>query len=175
MLRRSFDDTGAQMRHTARFLLAAAFAASVVVPVAAPPGLAPSGRAWAQGQPPHAWLFGTWTGGLFPAPSGLSAQTCQPVAIFTRDVVMRATLLDPNPVQRVIETVRATPAGTEFRFVAVPPAPASGGLLDLAAPPTTGFGCADPDALVVQRRGANEIAFPGCADFPNPLVRCPER
>lgn len=158
------------MRRTARFLFAAALAASVVVPVAAPPG-----AARAQAQPPHAWLFGAWTGGLFPAPSGLGAQTCQPVAVFTRDVVMRATLLDPNLVQRVIETVRATPTGTEFRFIAAPPAPASGGLLDLAAPPTTGFGCADPDALVVQRRGANEIAFPGCADFPNPLVRCPER
>lgn len=154
------------MRRTARFLLAAALAASA----AAPPG-----PARAQDQPPHAWLSGAWTGGLFPAPSGLSAQTCQPVVVFTRDVVMRATLLDPTMVERVIETVRATPTGTEFRFVQTPPPRTSGGLLDLAAPPPTGFGCEDADTLAVQRRGANEIAFPGCADFPNPLVRCPAR
>jgi hypothetical protein len=28
----------------------------------------------AQGLPPHAWLFGAWTGGLFPPPSTLGAQ-----------------------------------------------------------------------------------------------------
>jgi hypothetical protein len=36
-----------------------------------------------------------------------------------------------------------------------------------------GFGCANPDELHVERRNNNEIVFPGCADFPNPLVRCP--
>jgi hypothetical protein len=27
----------------------------------------------------------------------------------------------------------------------------------------------------VQRRGENEISFPGCPEFPYPLVRCPAR
>jgi hypothetical protein len=27
----------------------------------------------------------------------------------------------------------------------------------------------------VQRRSDNEISFPGCTDFPYPLVRCPGR
>ena len=38
-----------------------------------------------------------------------------------------------------------------------------------------GFGCEDPDLLHVQRRGENEISFPGCPEFPYPLVRCPAR
>ena len=33
----------------------------------------------------------------------------------------------------------------------------------------------NPDVLHVVRRGENEIAFPGCADFPNPLIRCQTR
>ena len=42
------------------------------------------------------WLFGAWTGGMFPAPSMLSAQEClaMPVVIFTRDIVMRAVVTD---------------------------------------------------------------------------------
>src|SRR5574340_201466 len=58
------------------------------------------------GQPPHAWLFGTWTGGLFPVPGILSPQAClsQPVVIFTRDVVLRATLTSELYIQRVIES-----------------------------------------------------------------------
>lgn len=170
MLRRTSAATGAQMHRTARFLLAAALAGFAALPVAAPPR-----PARAQGQPPHAWLFGTWTGGLFPAPSGLSARSCQPVVVFTRDVVMQATLLEQTLTERVIETVRATPTGAEFRFVDADPARTSTGLLDLGGSPPAGFGCEDPDTLVVQRRGANEIVFPGCADFPNPLVRCPAR
>jgi len=38
-----------------------------------------------------------------------------------------------------------------------------------------GFGCPSPDVLHVQRRGENEISFPGCNDFPYPLVRCSAR
>ena len=170
MLRRTSAVTGAPMRRTAPRLLAAAFAAVVATSAAVPPA-----PARAQSQPPHAWLFGTWTGGLFPAPSSLGAQACQPVVIFTRDVVLHATLLEQTLIERVIETVRATPTGAEFRFVEAAPARPPIGLLGLAAPPPAGFGCEDPDTLVVQRRGANEIAFPGCADFPNPLVRCPAR
>ena len=124
------------------------------------------------GQPPHGWLFGTWTGGLFPVPNGLAAQACfsQPVVIFTRDLVLRATLTEQELTQREIETVRATATGAEFRFAGRPGA--GSGLLGSRVPPMTGFGCESADVLHVQRRGENEIAFPGCADFPNPLVRC---
>ena len=121
-------------------------------------------------QPPHAWLFGTWTGGLFPVPAGMTTQACfsQPVAIFTRDLVMRATLTEQTLTQREIETARADPNGVEFRFVAgVTGSRMLGGVSVLA-----GFGCENGDVLHVQRRGENEIAFPGCVDFPNPLVRC---
>lgn len=133
----------------------------------------PANLAHSQSQPPHAWLFGTWTGGIFPAPSNMSSQACfsQPVVIFTRDLVLRATLTEQTLSQREIETARATVHGAEFRFAvtgAVPPM--FGG-----APERVGFGCASPDVLVVQRRGENEISFPGCADFPYPLVRCQTR
>ncbi len=65
----------------------------------------------AQGNlPPHAWLFGAWTGGLFPPPSTLTAQECLalPVVIFTRDIVMRAVITDQLYTQRVVETARVT-------------------------------------------------------------------
>jgi len=130
----------------------------------------------AQNQPPpHAWLFGAWTGGLFPAPSSMTAQEClaQPTVIFTRDLVMRSMLTDATYEQHVIETARTTATGAEFRFTG-PPAP-SGGLLGLGGPPQAGFGCQSPDVLNVQRRGDHEITFPGCADYPYPLVRCPGR
>ena len=135
---------------------------------------APVSPARAQTAPPHAWLFGTWTGGLFPAPENLPSRAClgQPVVIFTRDVVLRATLTDVIYVQRVIETARTNPNSTEFRFT---PAQGGGGsgLLGMnAAPLATGFGCSDPNALHVQRKTDNEISFPGCLDFPYPLVRC---
>ena len=140
--------------------------------------LLPAGTAvQAQGaaQPPHSYLFGTWTGGIFPAPANLTPQTClsQPVVIFTRDLVLRATLTDLMLTQREIETARANSQGTEFRFVVA--AGSGGGLLGTGASPQIGFGCEDPNVLHVQRRGENEIAFPGCADFPNPLVRCHTR
>jgi hypothetical protein len=135
--------------------------------------LAPTNQPHAQAtapSPPHAWLFGAWTGGLFPAPSGVTAQQClaQPTVIFTRDVVMRATLTDVTYAERVIETVRLTVNGSEFRFVSGPP-PTSN------TPSVVGFGCDSPDVLHVVRRGENEITFPDCAEYPYPLVRCPGR
>jgi hypothetical protein len=137
------------------------------------------GIAGAQNQAaPHAWLFGAWTGGLFPAPSSLTAQEClaQPTVIFTRDIVMRATLTEATYVQRLIETVRRTTTGAEFRFAGSVVPQSGTDLMGLAAAGAeTGFGCDSPDVLNVQRRGENEIAFPGCADYPYPLVRCPGR
>jgi hypothetical protein len=129
--------------------------------------------------PPHAWLFGAWTGGLFPPPSTLGAQEClaMPVVIFTRDIVMRAVITDQLYVQRLVETARVTPEGAEFRFAAPPPTASAGpfGLSQGGASNDVGFGCISPDVLRVQRRTENEITFPGCSDFPYPLVRCPAR
>ena len=149
-------------------------ACRMLAALAALAAAAPAGDALAQPPPAHAWLFGTWTGGIFPAPPNLAPQAClsQPVVVFTRDLVMRATLTEQTLTQRVIETARITPQGMEFRFAAVP---ASSGLLGLGGARQEGFGCESPDVLNVQRRGENEIAFPGCADFPNPLVRCQTR
>jgi hypothetical protein len=145
-----------------RSLLAALFLAAQAAPV------------MAQALPPHAWLFGTWTGGMFPVPEGLSPAAClsQPVVIFTRDLVLRATLTEQELSQRVVETARASPSGFEFRFAMTAAVPrAFGG----TGGGRVGFGCESPDELHVQRRGENEIAFPGCADFPYPLVRCHTR
>lgn len=129
-----------------------------------------AGPAFGQALPPHSALFGTWTGGMFPVPAGLTREACfsQPVVIFTKDLVMRATLVEQQLTQREIETARAVAGGTEFRFVSgVSGSRMLGGYSSMA-----GFGCEGADVLHVQRRGENEIAFPGCADFPNPLVRC---
>lgn len=126
---------------------------------------------------PHAWLFGSWTGGLFPVPANLAAQAClqQPVVIFTRDVVLRASITDQLYGQRLVETARTSGNITEFRFTPAAPAQETG-LLGLSTPSAvTGFGCGDPNALRVLRHSDNEISFPGCADFPNPLVRCQSR
>lgn len=134
-------------------------------------------QAAAQNQPPHAWLFGSWTGGLFPVPAGMPVSAClaQPVVIFTRDVVMRASLTDPTYAQRVIETARTNPGRTDFQF-SPPDSGGSGGLLGVDAPkPLTGFGCENPNVLHVVRNNENSISFPGCADFPEPLVRCTAR
>lgn len=127
---------------------------------------------------PHAWLFGAWTGGLFPVPPGLTAQAClgQPTVIFTRDVVLRASLTDVMFAQRVIVTARTSAGQTDIQFTPSVDALAttSNGLLGLSAPnAAAGFGCESADVLHVQRVGENEIRFPGCHDFPNPLVRCP--
>ena len=112
--------------------------------------------------PPHAWLFGVWTGGLFPVLDGMAAQDCrtQPTVVFSRDTVGHASLLASGAIQRVIETVRTTPTGAEFRF-----AP--------DAEDQSGFGCEDPNVLHVSRGSGTIISFPNCAAFPYPLERCP--
>jgi hypothetical protein len=129
--------------------------------------------------PPHAWLFGEWTGGLFPAPSVLNAQECLalPVVIFTRDIVMRAVVTDQFYDQRLVETARVTAEGAEFRFTPAPVrAPTTPfNPIPQGATGELGFGCISPDVLRVQRRTENEITFPDCKDFPYPLVRCPAR
>ncbi len=127
--------------------------------------------------PPHAWLFGAWIGGLYPPPVTLGAEEClaQPVVIFTRDVVMRATITDVTYTQRPIETARATESGAEFRFSAPVEQAAAGGTLfgTPGAAPVVGFGCETPDVLHVVRHGENQISFPHCSEFPYPLIRCP--
>ena len=130
--------------------------------------------------PPHGWLFGAWTGGLFPAPVTLNAQEClaQPTVIFTRDSVFRVSVTDPTYVQRLVETVRATPNGAVFRFVTslLPQQPSGGfNLTPQSSPQDQPFGCTDPNGLQVQRRGENEISFPNCPAMPYPLIRCPSR
>ncbi|HUN38945.1 MAG TPA: hypothetical protein VMU81_01505 [Acetobacteraceae bacterium] len=114
------------------------------------------------GEPIHAFLFGEWVGGVFPPPVTLSAQECmsQPMVIFTRDSVMRASMTSAAYEQRAIESVRATKTGFVIQFY-----PDTSSNLP-------GFGCPNPDVMPVQRRGENEIAFPGCSGFPFPLVRC---
>ncbi len=144
--------------------------------------LAVSRLAVAQGAAdlPHGFLFGSWTGGLFPAPTTLSGKEClaSPTVIFTRDTMMRATVIDVAYTQRLIETVRAVPQGVEFRLVpgAVKAVAPSGGMFSFSTPSggeAIGFGCGDPDVLRVVRRGQNEISFPNCSEFPYPLIRCP--
>lgn len=124
----------------------------------------------AQGEP-HAWLFGSWTGGTLPPTDAGNAAACyaDPTVIFTRDIVLRTTLLEPAYTQRIIESVRATPETAEFRFRPTPRTPGVFG----QSPTAGGFGCASPDMLVVRRKGPHEIEFPGCTEFPAPLVRCP--
>ena len=143
-------------------------------PHAQPPQADKAPRA-ARGGPPHAFLFGSWTGGLFPVPAGsLTAASClaTPTVIFTRDVVLRATIADPVYLQRQIETVRTSPRGAEFRFI-TQGGGAAASSLGIEAPGSTGFGCESADVLHVERRSENEIMLTGCTDFPNPLVRCP--
>ena len=155
------------MRRSAICLLTAAclLAASV------PPTLA-------QGQtPPHAWLFGAWTGGLFPPPSSETAAQClaQPTVIFTRDLVLTGSLLESTYTQHTVQTVRMTANGAEIRF-AEPAAPAASPLLGLTGAQTPpGLGCDTPDQLTITRHGENEIQFANCPQYPNPLVRCPTR
>jgi hypothetical protein len=127
--------------------------------------------------PVHAWLFGAWIGGVFPPPVTLSAQEClsEPSVIFTQDVVMHVTMTSPTYVQRLIQTVRATNDGFIFQFNGEPPTAESGMLVQAPTPPEAGFGCASVDRLAVQRRGDNEIVFPGCSAYPYPLIRCASR
>jgi hypothetical protein len=122
---------------------------------------------------PHEWLFGSWTGGMFPAADTIGPRcTAQPTVIFTRDVVLRSGLLDPAYRQRIIETVVTRADGATFRFSPLP------GASMARLPPDIAFGCpAGPDVLEVRRIGPDEIVFPDCRDMPSPLRRCgsPER
>jgi len=155
----------------ARFMSPGRFmspAGSMIVAVTAV--LLSAGGASAQALP-HSWLFGTWTGGLFPVTPGGIAEACRtPTVMFSKDAVARSSLIDPAFTPRAIETVRANPKSAEFRLTATTPA-----AMSTSAETDAGFGCENPDVLHVARAGENEISFPGCADFPNPLVRCPGR
>lgn len=124
----------------------------------------------AQGEP-HAWLFGSWTGGTLPPTSAGNAAAClaSPTVIITRDIVLRTTLLEPTYTQRIVESVRASADSAEFRFRPLPRTQGPFG----QSPSAGGFGCGNPDVLVVRRKGPNEIEFPGCTEYPSPLVRCP--
>jgi len=139
-------------------------------PTPTPAPAAPAPPA-ARSAPPHAWLFGSWTGGFYP-PGDTSGPACagQPSVIFTRDVVMRSSPLDVAYRQRLIETVAAQPNGVEFRFSPAAPTISVFG----AQPPgrDSAFGCASVNSLTVERRGPNEIVFPNCSEFPSPLHRC---
>ena len=142
-----------------------------VLVAAAVLALGGDGSAQPRGEPPHSWVFGSWTGGIFPATETRGARCLgQPTVIFTRDVVMRASALDVEYRQRAIETVAAEPESLEIRFVpATPQATPFGPRL----PPDIGFGCpGGPNSLRVVRRGPDEIAFPDCVEFPSPLKRC---
>ena len=166
------------MRHSAARLLILAVALAPATAARAQSGAQQSGAQ--QSGAPHAWLFGAWVGGLFPAPEKMSAQAClgQPAVIFTRDVVMRAQLTEAGYVQRVIVTARTAGGQTDIQFTPAVDALAatSNGLLGLDAPKAAaGFGCDSDDVLHVRRISDTEIEFPGCRDFPNPLVRCPAR
>ncbi|RYJ04062.1 MAG: hypothetical protein EON47_01790 [Acetobacteraceae bacterium] len=128
-------------------------------------------RAQPRQGPPHEWVFGAWTGGQYP-PNDWDSLACfgSPTVIFTRDLVMRATALDTAYRQRTIETVALQPNGLEFRFTPVQP---MAGPLGARMPPDVGFGCGgNPNVLRVERRGPDEIVFPGCNEFPSALRRC---
>ena len=147
------------MRRAALCLLALA-ACGAAKPAPQPSKPAPQPIASA---PPHAWLFGTWTGGLFPVLDGMAEQDCrtQPTVRFGQDLVAHATLLDTAMAPQTIETVRATATGAEFRFT--------------PGDPALGFGCDAPNVLHVMRDGGNAISFPNCPAFPYKLQRCTAR
>ena len=133
-----------------------------------------SGSAQQGAEPPHAWVFGSWTGGIFP-PGETEGPRCtgQPTVIFTLDVVMRASAFDVAYRQRLIETVSAGPEALEFRFIPAPPQSTPFGA---RVPPDVGFGCpGGPNTLRVELRGPDEIVFPNCGEFPSPLKRCTGR
>ncbi len=152
-----------------------AFVVALAAPLAGAAAVDEAGAQATRPAPPHEWVFGSWTGGLFPI-SEVDPGACfgNPVVIFTRDLVLRVAILDAAYHQRTIETAATLPdGGLEFRFAPVAQtARALGGRL----PPDIGFGCGgSPDLLRVQRRGPDEIVFPDCADFPSPLKRCVAR
>lgn len=137
----------------------------VLTGLLAAPAFAPN---LAQGQPrqgpPHEWMFGSWTGGIFPAVDTEGPGCFGNVTlIVTRDVIMRVSSLDLAYRQRAIETVALLPDGLEFRLVPVGGRPA----------PEMGFGCdGNPNLLRVTRRGPDEVLLPGCVEFPSALRRC---
>jgi len=114
--------------------------------------------------PPHEWMYGSWSGGIFPAVETVGPGCFGAVAlIVTRDVIMRVSSLDIAFRQRAIETVALTPDGLEFRLVPLGGRPT----------PEAGFGCdGNPDLLRISRRGPDEVVLPGCVEFPGPLRRC---
>lgn len=143
-----------------RFLTLASLALALAIPGAV-------AQQQQQAAAPHEWLFGSWTGGVFP-PLDVETARClgQPTVIFTRDVVMRASPVDFGYRQRLIETVAARETSVEFRLT---PIPAPGGRV----PADLAFGCpGGPNELVVERRGPNEVVFTNCTEFPFPLRRC---
>ena len=112
---------------------------------------------------PHAWLYGAWTGGVFPPPTTLTTQEClaNPTIIFTRDLVLHTTMLNIGYAQEAVDAVRATQDGVEFR---------------LAGPVPSGlFGCGDAPSLRVRRGADKQISFPNCTEMPYPLLRCADR
>lgn len=124
---------------------------------------------------PHSFLFGAWVGGVFPPPTTLSGRECMahPTVIFTRDVVMRANMMEVTFTQFMVETVRDSGRGLEFRLLSASGAPMSAGALGGGPAADPGFDCGDPGLLRVQKRGENEISFPNCGEYPYPLIRCP--
>lgn len=114
--------------------------------------------------PPHEWMFGSWTGGIFPAVDTEGPGCFGNVALIVmRDLVMRVSSLDYAYRQRAIETVALTPNGLEFRLIPVAGRPQ----------PEIGFGCdGNPDLLRVTRRGPDEVVLPGCVEFSGTLRRC---
>jgi hypothetical protein len=149
------------VRRMAAQLFAGALLAATALPLSAN----------AQGAPPHAWLFGTWAGGILPAPPDMDARECEARATFvvTKDMVIHSTLTHPDAIENLIVSVRGTPNGTIFALAPTDAKPETiAGL-----PDDLGFGCPQPDVLRVVRVGPNEIRFPDCTDFPSPLVRCP--
>ncbi|WP_207541098.1 hypothetical protein [Sabulicella rubraurantiaca] len=123
-----------------------------------------SARAQDRPLPPHGFLFGSWTGGIFPAIETQGSVCFGAVTmIVTADVVMRASSLDVAFRQRLVETVALAPNGVEIRLAPIPG----------RAPPEAGFGCdGNPDLLRVVRRGEDEVVLQGCNEFPFPLRRC---
>lgn len=114
--------------------------------------------------PPHEWIFGSWSGGIFPAVDTEGPGCFGNVSIiFMRDLIMRVSSLDFAFRQRAIETVAVTNDGLEFRLIPLPGRPQ----------PEIGFGCeGNPNLLRVTRRGPDEVLLPGCVEFPSPLRRC---
>lgn len=151
--------------HPIRRLVTMFLAGALLTAIAMPPSEA------APGAPPHAWLFGAWAGGIFPAPPNMSAAECQSRATFvvTQDVVIHSTLTHPDAIENLIASVRGTPDGTIFLL-----APSHTQAEVIAGiPQDIGFGCPQANVLRVVRVGPNEIRFPDCTGFPSPLVRCP--